>query len=140
MKAVIFLISLLVITAAAAHFQHLEEWNTWKNDYEKSYISEREELERHIIWLSNKAYVEAHNANSHIFGYRVGINNLADMVCCAMINCLFCCLVYMLHSIDIFDPAFALNVADRIRIPSTAQLQASWKFYSLQHLPANKRC
>ena len=75
------LLNVLVLSTAAAKFEYLEEWNMWKADHGKSYDSEREELERHFLWLSSKAYIEAHNANFHIFGYKVAMNHFGDLVC-----------------------------------------------------------
>jgi len=58
----------------------VEEWTSWKDYHGKSYESEREELEKHIVWLSNKEYVDQHNANSHIFGFTLALNHMGDMV------------------------------------------------------------
>ena len=60
------------------HFQ--EEWHLWKAKHEKNYSSDLEELEKHLIWLSNKKYIEAHNAASDIFGYTLELNKFADLV------------------------------------------------------------
>ena len=70
----------LVASAAAVKFQFVEEWNMWKTEHGKSYGSEMEELERHLNWLSSKAYIEAHNANTHIFGFTLKMNHLGDLV------------------------------------------------------------
>ena len=40
----------------------------------------QEELEKHIVWLSNKKYIDEHNANSEKFGYRLAMNQFGDMV------------------------------------------------------------
>jgi len=61
-------------------FEMVEEWTSWKDYHGKSYESEREELEKHIVWLSNKEYVDQHNANSHIFGFTLALNHMGDMV------------------------------------------------------------
>ena len=61
-------------------FQFVEEWNLWKGQHEKSYDSQLEELERHMVWLSNKKYIEQHNANSHIFGFTLAMNHFGDLV------------------------------------------------------------
>lgn len=61
-------------------FQYLEEWNAWKSTHGKSYESERDEVEKHIVWMSNKEYIDQHNANSHIFGFNLDLNHLGDMV------------------------------------------------------------
>ena len=61
-------------------FQFVEEWNLWKGQHEKSYGTQLEELERHLVWLSNKKYIEQHNANSDIFGFTLAMNHLGDLV------------------------------------------------------------
>lgn len=70
-----------------ARFESLEEWNTWKGYHGKSYQSDREEIEKHIVWLSNKEYVDQHNANAHIFGFNLDLNHMGDMVCTSMCQC-----------------------------------------------------
>ena len=74
------LLSLLTVAAAAAHFRFLEEWNNWKAKHGRSYLSAREDLEKHVVWLSNKAYIEAHNINAEVFGYTLEINQFGDLV------------------------------------------------------------
>ncbi len=61
-------------------YKHHEEWKWWKTTHAKSYASHLEELERHMIWLSNRKYIEQHNANSHIFGFTLAMNYWGDMV------------------------------------------------------------
>ena len=61
-------------------YQHPEEWQLWKTQHGKSYESEREELERHLMWLSNREYINAHNKNSHILGFTLKLNQFADWV------------------------------------------------------------
>ena len=59
---------------------HAEEWQMWKTQHGKSYGSVREELERHLVWLANREYINAHNQNSHIFGFTLAMNHLGDIV------------------------------------------------------------
>ena len=61
-------------------FQYEQEWGKWKLTNDRNYTSELEELERHLIWLSNKVYIEQHNANAHIFGFTLAMNRLGDLV------------------------------------------------------------
>ena len=61
-------------------FQLVEEWKLWKSQHGKSYDSTKEELEKHITWLSNKEYIDQHNANSDVFGFTLAMNHLGDMV------------------------------------------------------------
>lgn len=71
-------------------FEFVEEWNAWKGYHGKSYQSDKEEIEKHIVWLSNKEYVDQHNANAHIFGFKLDLNHLGDMVS----SCLPCLWTY----------------------------------------------
>ena len=61
-------------------FKYHEEWSEWKLQHSKAYNSTLEELERHLIWLSNRRYIDTHNANSHIFGFKLAMNHLGDVV------------------------------------------------------------
>lgn len=64
----------------AALFKHAEEWSNWKLKHVKTYATSLDELERHMIWLSNKKFIDHHNANSHIFGFTLAMNHLGDVV------------------------------------------------------------
>ena len=63
-----------------AKFEHHEEWKAWKVTHSKNYVSEEQEIERHIVWLSNKEYIDQHNANAHLFGFTLALNHFGDMV------------------------------------------------------------
>ena len=65
---------------SAGIFKHVQEWTDWKLKHTKAYTTSLDELERHLIWLSNKKYIDHHNANSHIFGFTLAMNHLGDMV------------------------------------------------------------
>lgn len=80
MKIAIVVASLLSLALAAPGFQLGEEWQLWKSDHGKSYGSQIEELERHVIWQANRKYIEAHNQNSHILGFTLKMNHFGDMV------------------------------------------------------------
>ena len=76
-------ISLAVVQRSRSQppkYQLREEWNLWKSKHGKSYESEHVELERHLVWLSNKEYIDQHNANSHIFGFTLAMNRHCDLV------------------------------------------------------------
>lgn len=61
-------------------FLHEQDWGKWKLTHQRNYTSELEELERHLVWLSNKVYIDQHNANAHIFGFTLAMNHLGDLV------------------------------------------------------------
>ena len=72
--------SLISLSYGAPVYQHSQEWRLWKSRHVKSYTSSSEELERHLIWLSNRKYIDGHNANVHVFGYSLSMNQYGDMV------------------------------------------------------------
>ena len=74
------LCSLATVRSVQPIFQFAEEWSLWKGEHDKSYGSQLEELERHLVWLSNRKYIEQHNANAHLFGFTLRMNHFGDMV------------------------------------------------------------
>ena len=77
---ILVIISLFSVVLAAPRFQQPGEWQLWKTQHGKSYQSEQEEMERNVIWQSNKKYIEAHNQNSHILGFTLKMNHFGDVV------------------------------------------------------------
>ena len=71
---------LLGAVCCEVQYQHPEEWQLWKTEHGKSYGSQREELERHLVWLANREYINAHNDNAHILGFTLAMNHLGDIV------------------------------------------------------------
>lgn len=86
MRNVAILLALFALTAAEVQFQFVEEWQMWKAQHGKSYGSVREELERHLVWLSNREYINAHNNNAHVFGYTLAMNHFGDIVSLSTAN------------------------------------------------------
>ena len=80
MRIIIAVISIISLATAAPRFELSEEWQLWKTEHGKGYQSQQEELERHVIWQSNKKYIEAHNQNAHILGFTLKMNHFGDMV------------------------------------------------------------
>ena len=70
----------VAVIGSCGQYKLKEEWNLWKTLHGKSYKSERIELERHLVWLSNKEYIDHHNANSELFGYTLAMNHHGDLV------------------------------------------------------------
>ena len=56
------------------------DWHLWKSTHGKDYSSFREELYRHVIWQSNKRFIEAHNTFNYTFGYTLAMNQMGDLV------------------------------------------------------------
>ena len=63
-----------------ASYKHEHLWSSWKSLHSKNYTDQVEELLRHLTWLSNMKFIQGHNANAHIFGFRLAMNHLGDMV------------------------------------------------------------
>ena len=77
---VLLVVAFFSLALATPRLQLSQEWHQWKSEHGKSYLSEREELERHLIWQSNLKYIEAHNKNSHILGFSLKMNHFGDLV------------------------------------------------------------
>ena len=80
--AAVTLFSILSVHAVNMTLEYHEEWQLWKTEHGKSYESQREELERHLVWLSNREYINAHNKNAHRCDYTLQINQFSDWVSC----------------------------------------------------------
>lgn len=63
-------------------YESVQEWKAWKSTHSKTYESSWEELEKHIVWHSNRAYVKQHNINAElgVYSYKVKLNHLGDLV------------------------------------------------------------
>lgn len=77
---VLFGFSLTVNAVGVPKYQFVEEWSLWKNQHAKTYESDRDELERHLVWLSNKEYIDQHNVNADLFGFTLAMNHFGDLV------------------------------------------------------------
>jgi len=62
------------------------EWHAWKSEHGKSYESQKEELQRHIVWQANKKFIEAHNTFNKTLGYTLAMNHFGDMVSVEIID------------------------------------------------------
>ena len=70
----------VVVSGSPPKYELKEEWNLWKTQHGKSYESEQLELERHFVWLSNKVYIDQHNHNADLFGFKLAMNHYGDLV------------------------------------------------------------
>ena len=70
----------LLVASSTFIYENYEEWNTWKMTHEKGYSFEQEEQERHLIWLSNKKYIDSHNMYADYMGFKLAMNMFGDMV------------------------------------------------------------
>ena len=80
--AIVMPFSILSVHAVNMTLGYPEEWQLWKTEHGRSYESQREELERHLVWLSNREYINAHNKNAHSSGYTLQHNHFSDLVSC----------------------------------------------------------
>lgn len=82
MRVLLVVASLAVLCEAVLEIQYefVEEWRLWKAQQGKAYLTQPEELERHLVWLSNRKYIELHNKNADIFGYKLAMNTFGDLV------------------------------------------------------------
>ncbi len=79
--AVLFsLLSTACALTKGAKYEFVQEWNLWKTQHDKNYLSSKEDLEKHLVWLSNKEYIDQHNANAGVFGYTLAMNHMGDEV------------------------------------------------------------
>lgn len=60
--------------------QYGVQWQGWRLEHNKSYQTSAEALERYIIWRTNVAYIEYHNAYADRFGFTLAMNSFGDMV------------------------------------------------------------
>ena len=79
-RVLLLVLAVVSISGEGVRFEHQEEWQLWKTEHGKSYQSQREELERHVVWLSNREYINSHNENSIKMGFSLRLNHFADMV------------------------------------------------------------
>ena len=57
-----------------------KEWEQWQTEHGKRYLDVREMVERHIVWASNREYIEQHNKNALLLGYSLRMNQFGDLV------------------------------------------------------------
>lgn len=56
------------------------EWSSWKTTHRKKYSTSLQDLERYVVWRSNKAYINYHNSFASTFGFYLSMNKFGDMV------------------------------------------------------------
>lgn len=79
------ILSLVQCSEGAPHhpvYEAVQEWEVWKATHSKRYDSMLEELEKHIVWHSNRAFIDQHNMNTKlgVYSYLVKLNHLGDLV------------------------------------------------------------
>ena len=56
------------------------EWSSWKRTHQKKYSTSVQDLERYVVWLSNRAYINYHNSFASNFGFYLAMNKFGDLV------------------------------------------------------------
>lgn len=56
------------------------EWSAWKGLHRKRYSTSLQDLERYVVWRSNKAYINYHNSFASTFGFYLAMNQFGDLV------------------------------------------------------------
>ena len=56
------------------------EWSNWKAQHRKKYSTSVQDLERYVVWRSNRAYINYHNSFANTFGFYLAMNKFGDMV------------------------------------------------------------
>lgn len=56
------------------------EWSSWKTTHRKKYSTSVQDLERYVVWRSNKAYINYHNSFASNFGFYLSMNKFGDLV------------------------------------------------------------
>ena len=62
------------------NIEYPREWHQWKAKHGKKYESPKHELSKHLVWLSNKHYIEEHNKYADVLGYGLKMNQFGDLV------------------------------------------------------------
>ena len=88
--------------AQLKNIQYPVEWHLWKAEHEKKYESPHHELSRHLVWMSNKKYIDEHNKHADTLGYGLKMNQFGDMVCESHCISTFASIVCSLNQIDDF--------------------------------------
>ncbi|XP_075064257.1 cathepsin L-like proteinase [Mixophyes fleayi] len=76
----LFALSAIIICASSSHFLD-QEWNAWKSNYEKKYVTLHDEQFRRKAWEETWNMVQKHNrlAKQGLTKYTMAMNRFADM-------------------------------------------------------------
>lgn len=66
--------------------EEFSQWKSWKVDHARVYGTHKEVTHRLSVWLSNKRYVDNHNEQAHVHGFKLEMNSFGDLVCCTSHN------------------------------------------------------
>jgi hypothetical protein len=100
MKFLIILTILLLINFAHSKQNQklIEDWNKFKNDFNKSYPNRGIESLRQNIWLNNMIYINKHNidADKGKHSYKLAMNEFGDFVIIILLK-LYLTQIILLH-------------------------------------------
>jgi len=71
-------IALIALFAAVAFASTDADWNAWKAQFGKNYLSAQEDARRQAIFNANAAYINRHNARNDVT-YTLGMNQFGDL-------------------------------------------------------------
>ncbi|XP_030829336.1 cathepsin L1 [Strongylocentrotus purpuratus] len=78
----VLLVAACVVSSLSMSFIDFDDdWNQWKNEHGKRYLSDEEEASRRLIWQKNLDIVIKHNLKYDLghFTYDLGMNQFADL-------------------------------------------------------------
>ena len=73
-----FVSCVLLLSTVAQGLTVKEEWQSWKAQHGKEFVSEEEETLRLEIWMNNLAAIEEHNRQNH--NLTLKMNHFGDLV------------------------------------------------------------
>ena len=77
MKVSCLLLVLAVVSASSASPVETQ-WEQWKEQHGKSYLSGKDEFEKKMTWATNAKFIEDFNKEGH--SYTLGTNHFTDVV------------------------------------------------------------
>ncbi len=79
--ALILLAALLCVSlTCAAHDNKSVQCRQWMREYARDVSEGVEYVELCAVWAANMEYIQAHNDNAHLHGYRLAMNQFGDLV------------------------------------------------------------
>lgn len=71
---------LLLLLHLGSSLKFHKEWTVWKAEHAKMYSCDKEEVQKHSVWLANRELIEEHNKKADEKGFTLKMNHFGDMV------------------------------------------------------------
>ncbi len=71
---------LCLCVGCAAHDSLSVECRQWLHKYGRGLSEGVEDVELCAVWAANMEYIQAHNENAHLHGYRLAMNQFGGLV------------------------------------------------------------